>query len=84
MAKLKEKLEEKANNESAFVLNCWTKVAGVIGEIPQNRFVKNKVDGQFFIVLTGYSEEIEIQSLKMYGFERGELLNIIANFFYDN
>ena len=78
---IKREVGGKSNNESDFVLNCWIKVVEAIREIPQKRFVKSNVDGQFFIVLTGDSEEIVIQSLKMCGFERGELLNLIGKFF---
>lgn len=78
---IKREVGGKSDNEGDFVLNCWMKVVEAIGEISQKRFVKSYVDGQFFIVLTGDSEEIEIQSLKMCGFERGELLNLVGKFF---
>lgn len=78
---IKREVGGKNGNDSDFVLDCWSKVVGAISVIPQKRFVKNNNEGQFFIVLTGKNEDIEIQSLKMCGFEKGELLNAVGKFF---
>ena len=51
-----------------------------INNIPQKRFVNNRDLAQFFIALTGTSNSVEIQCLKMCGFDKNFLMSEVVNF----
>ena len=71
----------KGRNDSDFMLNCMSRVIGVIDSIPPQRFVKSDFDGQFFIAITGTPENIRIERLKMCGFEKSEIREAVTNYF---
>lgn len=70
----------KNRNEGDFVLDSWAEVVGAISKIPEDRFIEND-NGQFFIALTGGNNGIKIQSLKMCGFNKRDILKHVSDFF---
>ena len=78
--KVNREIGGKNRNEGDFVLDSWAEIVGAISKIPEERFIEND-NGQFFIALTGGNNGIKIQSLKMFGFNKRDLLKHVSDFF---
>ena len=77
---LKREIGGKNDNEENFLFECLVKMTEAINNIPQKRFVNNRDLAQFFIALTGTSNSVEIQCLKMCVFDKNFLMSEVVNF----
>jgi len=71
----------KSKNDSNFMLESKSVVLRVIDAIAPQRFVKSEFEGHFFIAITGTSQNIRIERLKMCGFDKSELKKVATEYF---
>ena len=79
------KVAGKQKNDSDFILDCMVGFAGVMEKIPESKFIPNRTDGNFQIVISGVFEngehKLRVQKLINYGFSSTDIRNHILKYF---
>jgi len=82
------KVAGKSRNESDFISECMVKVNLLLNESPSRKFVLNRTDGNFQIVISGINIEgkhkLRIHRIINYGFSKEEIRSNLNKYFFEN
>jgi hypothetical protein len=77
----------KKDNDIQFLLECWSLFDKVILEIPYDKFIPKKTQGNFQMVFSGIYESgkhiVKIEKLSSYGFSRESIQGRIGQYFFN-
>jgi len=77
----------KNDNDIQFLLECWGLFDKIILEIPYDKFIPKKTQGNFQMVFSGKYEQgkhnVKIEKLFSYGFSRETIQGRIGQYFFN-
>ena len=79
------KVAGKQSNDSDFILECMVEFARVMEKIPESKFIPNRTDRNFQIVISGNFEgdkhNLKVQKVINYGFSSTNIRKHILKYF---